>query len=155
MTMKVGNGATAAQAYDVFVGEVFVAGNVVSTLTWYAVQGRYIGAEFGFATTTQYTQTHNLGGNPQFMKTRLQAVNKTTDAGWAVGARVDVTTAGFDYQNGYGVVVGLNAATSTANCVSANVITAANLQILNKTAGTNGAITTANWKLLLQVDRGW
>jgi len=61
MTMKVGNGATAAQAYDVFVGEVTVAGGVVTALVWYALMGRYDSGWFAIATTTTYSKSANLG----------------------------------------------------------------------------------------------
>ncbi|ADE10488.1 hypothetical protein [Sideroxydans lithotrophicus] len=61
MTMKVGNGATAAQAYDVFVGEVTVAGGVVTALVWYALMGRYDSGWFAIATTTTYSKAANLG----------------------------------------------------------------------------------------------
>jgi hypothetical protein len=63
MTMKVGNGSSAAQAYRVFVGEVTVAGNVVTAITWYALMGRYIGAWTSTipGTNTEVTENHNLG----------------------------------------------------------------------------------------------
>jgi len=63
MTMKVGNGSSAVQAYRVFVGEVTVAGGVVTAITWYALMGRYIGAWTSTipGTNTEVTANHNLG----------------------------------------------------------------------------------------------
>jgi len=61
MQMQVGNGSTAAQSYDVFVGEVTVASGVVSAIVWYALMGRYDSGWFSVAANTTYTKTHNLG----------------------------------------------------------------------------------------------
>jgi hypothetical protein len=64
MTGKVGNGATAVQTYRVFVGEVTVAGGVVSAITWYALMGRYDSGWFAVAVATQYIKSHNIGCYP-------------------------------------------------------------------------------------------
>lgn len=61
MVGKVGNGATAAQTYRVYVGEVTVAGAVVTAITWYALQGRYDSGWFAVTTATNYTSNHNVG----------------------------------------------------------------------------------------------
>ena len=63
-TMKVGNGATAAQVYRVFVGEVTVAGGVVTAIVWYALMGRYDSGYFAIAASTGYTKSHNIGSVP-------------------------------------------------------------------------------------------
>lgn len=64
MTGKVGNGSTAAQTHRVFVGEVTVAGNVVTAITWYALMGRYDSGWFAISATSSYNKSHNLGTVP-------------------------------------------------------------------------------------------
>lgn len=61
MKMKVGNGLTASQVYRVFVGEVMVAGGVVTAITWYALMGRYDSGLFSTSTSTTYPKNHNIG----------------------------------------------------------------------------------------------
>lgn len=68
MTMKVGNGATAAQVYRVFVGEVAVAGAVVTAITWYALMGRYVSAVTAISSGTSYNFNHNIGVPAPFLK---------------------------------------------------------------------------------------
>jgi len=61
MVGKVGNGATAAQTYRVFVGEVTVSGNVVTAIIWYALMDRYTIDNTSITTATSYTYSHNIG----------------------------------------------------------------------------------------------
>ena len=59
-----GNGSSAPQAYRVCVGEVAVAGGVVTSITWYAPMGRYMSTATSLAYQTTYSFTHNIGVVP-------------------------------------------------------------------------------------------
>lgn len=62
MVGKVGNGSAAVQTYRVYVGEVTVAGAVVTAITWYTMGNRFQTADQACtATATQTTFTHNFG----------------------------------------------------------------------------------------------
>lgn len=147
--MKVGNGSTASQVARVFVGQVTVSGGVVTAIKWYSYQGSFVSAEFGLAASTAYTQSHNIGHSVG-VETSLFAINKTTEGGWAVGDRFNVSASSGNYQNGYGIIQSLD-----ADGVTSTVVTAANLQYLNKTTGANAALTVGNWKLILHARRVW
>lgn len=64
MIGKLGNGATADQVWRVYVGQVTVAGGVVSAIAWYALRGRYESPWFAVAASTAYARSHNLGTHP-------------------------------------------------------------------------------------------
>ena len=143
MIMKVGNGSTAAQSYDVFVGEVTVAGAVVTAITWYALMGRARSASLGTpAISTQFLFNHNLG-TPSPKKTAVLR-NITTDLSYSVGDEVDVCTS-----------------MTVANATVAARRLAAQLWFGSNTIGAGGwnaaggNITTANWNVYIYVERGW
>lgn len=90
MTGYLGNGSTAPQTNWVAIGEVLVAANVVSTITWYSLMGRYYSA---FTSTlpsasTLVTFNHNLGVYPDNVWFEIE--NLTTEYGFAVGDRVRI-----------------------------------------------------------------
>jgi len=146
MTGKVGNGATAAQTNRVYVGEVTVAGGVVTAITWYALMGRYTSAQFGHALNTVYTQNHNIGCMPR--EGRLVYVNTSAELGYSVGDELDVSQGIADNSNN-GVHLILR------NSV-ASIGTNNNFRIQN--AGTPAGLvagTAASWKLKLYASRGW
>lgn len=64
MVGKVGNGTVAVQTYRTFVGEVTVAGGVVTAIKWYALQGRYDSGFFSIAASTTYAKDHLIGCVP-------------------------------------------------------------------------------------------
>jgi len=55
------NGSTWVATERLFVGEVFVTGSALSTVTTYAYNGRYDSGWFAVAASTSYTLTHNIG----------------------------------------------------------------------------------------------
>lgn len=150
MTGNLGTGAANSQAYIVFVGEVTVAANVVSAITWYAIMGRYESANFGLALATQYSNNHNIGAIPK--KSRVVLVNTTAELNYTLGDEVD----GFATHLSNNSSVGFSPSLTYKNI---SVITAAvgssGLVILNKTTGASAAITVGSWKLKAYVDRGW
>lgn len=82
-TLKAGNGASASQVYRVFVGEVTVAGGSVTAITWYAIQGRYVGPWVTPlpAALTQITANHHIGTLPSTFRVKLLCLS--ADLGYA------------------------------------------------------------------------
>jgi hypothetical protein len=70
MKMYTGNGTTAPQVFRVFVGEVTVAGGVVSAITWYALMARSARYFASPVASTNYYITHNIGVQPAFINVR-------------------------------------------------------------------------------------
>lgn len=60
----VGAGAAAPQASRVYIGEHVVAANLISSVTPYALNGRYSSGRFAIAANTNYSKAHNLGVEP-------------------------------------------------------------------------------------------
>ncbi len=146
MVGKVGNGSSAVQTNRVFVGEVTVAGGVVTAITWYALMGRYTSAQFGHALNTVYSQSHNIGCMPR--DARVVYVNVTSEAGYVADDELDVSQGIADNSNN-GVHVILQK-------TAASVATSNNFRIQN--AATPAGLvagTVARWKLKLYVNRGW
>jgi hypothetical protein len=89
MQMQNGNGSTAAQSYDVFVGEVTVAGGVTTAIVWYQLMGRY---DSGFTATlpavnTLTSKSHNIGIKPDITSFIFECT--TADVGINVGEQID------------------------------------------------------------------
>lgn len=152
MTGYVGNGATAPQTYRCFVGEVTVAANVVSAITWYALQGKYIGAWTATlaGTNTLVSATHNLGTFP-LGTTHFEIQNTTTDAGYTVGdivvnpgVRVSSTALGSPL-----------AVSKTAYIIKHRTGSNAAYRIVGVSAGTETDLTAASWQYRYVVNRGW
>lgn len=147
MTMKVGNGSSADQAYRVFVGEVTVSGAVVTAITWYAIQGRYTGAWTSTLPSSGVTASasHNIGTTPLIVD--LTAECTTTDEGFAVGDHI--TPQGYDSGGAGGGVPPWRTA------LSIGAVTNTNWQARNKSSGATGALTRASWKYRFSASRGW
>jgi hypothetical protein len=94
MTMKVGNGSTAAQVYRVFVGEVTVAGGVTTAIVWYQLMRRFTGAWVATlpAASVQVSANHNLGS--QEFVSQFEVECTTNDSGFVVGDRIDQLSSG-------------------------------------------------------------
>jgi len=150
MTMKVGSGAAAAQAYDVFVGEVSVAGAVVSAITWYALMARY---DSGFTATfpgtaTQTIKNSNLGIKPFYSSVIMECT--TIDLNYAAGDQLLLIGGGAT--STVTPVSGIGATTNTVWFTTPPTA----IRLPNK---TNGDIATnivlASWKYKLIANRGW
>lgn len=149
MVGKVGNGSAANQTYRTFVGQVTVAGGVVTAITWYAVRGRYVGAWTSTipAVGTAISRTHNIGVAPEHYDIELECTS--ADAGYAVGdrARLPMGTSG-----GASSIVTPWATALTCGFTTPNTTT---LTLGHKTTGVYTTLTTANWKYRMQAKRGW
>lgn len=150
--MKVGNGASAVQSYDVFFGEVTVAGGVVTAITWYGLMGRYVAPWTatlpGLGTLTTFN--HNLGINPDPDTVGLETECTTTDAGYAVGDRQ--TDSSFLMNGGAIGPVPKFATRLTCGFTTGNTTSMA---IVNKASGAYVATTSASWKYRMVANRGF
>ena len=146
MMMKVGNGTTAAQVYRVFVGEVTVAGGVVTAITWYALMGRYANVQVTMAVTTAYSFNTNIGAS------LVRAIPwwecKTADAGYAVGDRIYSPWGDANGTQSNGGIFWTNRNTCGFTIGQP-------LQIQNKTTGANATLTLANWQYSFEIIRGF
>ncbi len=149
MQMKVGNGSTAAQTFRVFVGEVTVAGGVVSAINWYALQGRYQSAWVATlpAAGAAVSLNHNIGTVDLSAKLEVQCT--TAEFGYSVG---DTVT---DVNGNTGGVAAPISIVRTNKAVGFTVTPTGSLLVLNKTTGANATMTLANWRYRMTAQRGW
>jgi hypothetical protein len=150
MTGKVGNGSTAVQSYRVFVGEVTVAGNVVTAITWYALNGEAVVSTGQANASTVNTLNHNLGisvGAIQDVQMSLVCIS--AEAGWSAGDEIPIVPNYYDGVSSRYFGIGLYSSKTL------NLITGSNGAIvLNKTGGAT-PITGTSWYFKVKVRRGW
>lgn len=145
-----GNGSTAPQTHVVFVGEAATDGSSVISTVAYAYNGKY---DSGYTATlvaggTAVAKNHNIGVLPGNIDYRIQ--NTTTDAGWAVGEEIGLSTmTGYNGASDTVPVLGTGTKTMTLQTSGAPYY------VLSKSAGTSTALTLANWKYRFIADRGW
>lgn len=121
MQMKVGNGSTASQVWRVFVGQVTVAGGVVTAIVWYALMGRYCSGRFSVAANNNYSKNHNIG-NGDFLEALVYGASSANGAlamfftrdgngagtyGGGIGAITSMAASVYTAANGTDLVVGL------------------------------------------------
>lgn len=149
MQMQVGNGSTAAQSYDVFVGETTVSGGVVASITWYALNGRYdSNLQATVPINTTFVLNHNLGIKPQILAPYLECI--TADAGYSVGDRLIGQWSTYDGAN-------VDTRPFWTNAKSVGFVSASTqaVRIPNKSSGSIATATVANWKYGISLQRGW
>lgn len=150
MTGKVGNGSTAAQTYRVFVGDVTVAGNVVTAITWYALMGRYLGAYTSTlpGTATAISLNHNLGCVPDI--TRLETKCLTAENGYSIGDVIDQAAFAYSASN-------YQPASTWKTYKTCGFTTGANSSFSAYIKNTGGYfnMTAANWAYRMTAHRGW
>lgn len=143
MVGKVGNGSAAAQTYRVFVGEVTVAGAVVTAITWYALMGRARSASLGApALSTQFLFNHNLGVE----RGRVVGVlrNITPEFSYVAGDEVVLVTSGIVANASVGI-----------RRLAAQLWFGSNSIGIGGWGTAGGNITLASWNVHVYVDRGW
>jgi len=148
MTAYVGNGSAAPATYRVYVGQVTVASNVVSAITWYALNGRYVApwtaTLFNASTTASFS--HNLGLIPIYVSFEVECTS--AEQGYAVGERT------FDMYTFDSVTAVLPPFAKTAT--TATTVNSANdWRIRNISTGALALVTKASWKYRAIVDRGF
>lgn len=150
MIMYLGNGSVATPNYYVFVGEVTIAGGVVTAITWYNILGQYAS---GYTNTlpganSGATVNHRLGLVPGNIT--LQIKNLTAEFGFTVGS-----------------VVSTSILTNNGTAVSPIPVWATSLQgnfktgsstafaITRNDTGAQATLTAANWAYQIIATRGW
>jgi len=150
MVGKVGDGSAANQTYRVFVGQVTVAGGVVTAITWYALKGEYRGSIATVpAAGTRSVLNHNIGVPASMLRGEVMVENITPQGGWTAGQMVPwVTSSATGSRN----VPGPNFESSTA----LSVVSGSNVAIIiNSTTGTEVTGTPANWRVRVSASRDW
>lgn len=148
MVGKVGNGSAAVQAYRVFVGDVTVAGGVVTAITWYALAGRFVSAYTSPlpGTNTQVSTTHNLGVTIG-VEADYEFECTSADIGYAVGD----TVTGIAVQASFGAPITVKRAAKTMGFNSG----LSGIVLVHGTSGTNVYPTAAKWKYRGVARRCW
>lgn len=150
MTGNLGTGAANAQAYVTFVGEVAVAANVTTSITWYALMGRYRSATTatlpGLSTQTSFN--HNLGLIPA--KSQVVVVNITADGGYVTGEQAGemITVAA-------GVGYPVNPLRSTRNAMSVSTGNTTAWALIPAAGGAGAGMTLVDWSYRGEAERGW
>lgn len=148
MTGKVGNGSSAVQTYRVFVGEVTVAGGVVTAITWYALMGRAIAQTANINVSTAFNLTHNIGLVPQDVQLRLVCLS--AEANWGTGDEIVQPNNFNDGVSNRMFTSGGSTRTSWAVSTGGTA-----LALINRTTFGVAPLTTANWAFKLYFRRGW
>jgi hypothetical protein len=142
-----GNGSTAPQAYTVFVGEVVTSGSAVTSTIAYGYNGQY---DSGFVTPVIVAAASTVSKNSNL------GVAPAGGGIWGVGTIIECISA----EQGYAVgdraypVYHYNWS-SGRNTAGYQIYTANALSVVNKGTGAWVAITAANWKYKVIVNRGW
>lgn len=134
MIGKLGNGATADQVWRVYVGQVTVAGGVVSAIAWYALRGRYESPWFAVAASTAYARKHNLGTHPSDYRILFSESSTGTNARRPI-----------DRSSGSSIGAYLSAVSSTGLTLN----TTTNVAL----STTDTVLTSGYYKLICE--RGW
>jgi hypothetical protein len=146
MTAKVGDGSVANQTYRVYVGQVTVAGGVTTAITWYQLQGKYKSTTAAWDTTTS---THKLGILPA--NARAIAVCRVATGSFSVGDEVELNV-GVVFGGGWGIATSpLRKTLTTIQYVKGHATY--NYVMTSANSGIN--VTSANWDLRLEAERGW
>jgi hypothetical protein len=152
MVGKVGNGATAAQTNRVYVGEVTVAGGVVTAITWYALMGRYDGP---FTATLPgagsiTTANHNMGAYPGASNYVIECTS--AEFGYSIGDRLDKSTL-WAFSSNY-LPFPLISRRNTLVMVSSTGLGAWH-QTLDVSTFGGVSLTRTSWKYKFTASRGW
>ncbi len=149
MIGKVGNGSVATQTYRVFVGEVTVAGAVVTAIVWYQLMGRYKSADTtipGLGASVAFN--HNIG----VLDVEHQLFSRciTNSGNFLVG-----------YVNSYlatqsGTAYGpLQPMQQSTKQTTYTMGSSSALILVDPSTGGLNSQTTANFKFFLVAKRGW
>lgn len=150
MTGYIGNGSTAPAGYRVYVGEVTVAGAVVTAIVWYALMGRYVSADTaipGLSVRTAFSARigTTLVDAAQYIRCVTAEFNFT--AGMVIQPQM-FGNSGF----GGGPQVAIE------DRVTLSTVTgpfAAGFGLFNRTTGGWQQVTAANWLQFVVAKRSW
>lgn len=152
MVGKVGNGSSASQVYRVFVGQVTVTTGTVSAITWYALNGIYIGPWTATlpGVSTAVSRNHNLGVYPESSELTVECT--TAEFNYAVGDRIvsPLTTGAYGSNTDQSIQLWVSTLSTGFVTNGGNAFIAP-----NKTTGGALTLTAANWKYRIVSRRGW
>ena len=150
MKMKVGDGTSAVQTNRVFVGQVTVAGGVVSTITWYALKRQFRSTEQNVIDATGVIIVpHYLGCKPENVDMLIRIV--TAQHGWNAGDEFVISS----MMNSW---IGVGNKSFILNSDVDNVglaVYSHTLTWLNKTTGAIVTFTAANIKYVFKTGTDW
>ena len=152
MAGYVGNGASAPQTYRVFVGEVTVAGAVVTAIKWYSLMGRYISTWTPTlpGPSAFISFNHNLGTTEGIGVATLEFECTTIDNGYAVGDKL--RGGGGNNMNNMSYPPPITITSTNAGQISTGGFGWASAP---KAGGNSVALTVASWKYRFIFMRGW
>ena len=138
-----GNGSSAPQAYIVFVGEAVTNATTVTSTIAYRYCGDYDSGWTAILPTggVPTSKNHNIGVPGDLIDGQFIAECTTADAGHAVGDTIRT-----------GIIAGYNGASDTLPALTISRLamsqnTSGNpYYVLNKSTGTDTALTLASWK---------
>lgn len=144
-----GNGSTAPQIYRVPVGEVTVAGGVVTAIVWYALMGIYTGPWVSTlpGASTIVSANHNLGTKEFWSDIELKCL--TAEYGYSVG---DIEAGFANWRASVGNV-GVNMRKQRTSIASATAD--GSWQGQNISTASYVAFTAANWAYRFKARRNF
>jgi hypothetical protein len=138
----------------VYVGQCTTSGGVVTQTRSYAYQGRYFsGRQEGLGSGATTNLVHNIGANREMYTAEQKLVCVTGDAGYTAGDVVRI--------NPHGDSSGSSTANSgmslnfTSNVAVSAKIGSNGPRVMNFSTGNWGGITSASWRALYSVERGF
>lgn len=144
MNQTVGNGTTAVQSYRVAVGEVTVAGGVVTAIIWYALNRKFYQRISGIqAVSTRILQSHKLG--IQFVKITANIINTTAENSYVSGNKVPFITYGFNGSFGFQLSPIQILDRNTSALATLNNLSALTAAPASTPGGTITGATVTNW----------
>lgn len=152
MSMTVGNGSTAPQAWRVFVGEAVTNGSTVTSSVAYAYQGRYLSAKTALpAAQTPQNYNHNIGVAGQHLSFSLTAECTSAVAGFTTGEQAASLFTAANASGAYGQDA---VSVVTRNAV-AIVSDAQGFNVKHKATGAATTVGTANFSVYVAAHRRW
>jgi hypothetical protein len=147
-----GNGTSAPQANIIFVGEVNVSSNVVQSITWYQLMGRYTAPWTATLPSNGTTTTinHNLGIMPSLRRIEFLCTTNDSAIGAYAGDVLDLLAEGSGGWSTFALPATRNSISFTAGSSSAGYVG----QILS-TGDFSGINSKSNFSYRVIVNRGW
>jgi Head binding len=147
--VRVGNGATATQVYEVAVGQcTYSAGVWTGTPTWYALNGRFKSVDTAITAVTATTSfTHNIGWPDLDQNLRIRCIS--TSGNFIAGM---VWQQGTTQGGTADTTLTLRQTSRNASAVTASGSVA--LALVNPGTGNTDAVTTANFNQFAVISRG-
>lgn len=141
-TAYVGNGSSAVQTYRVVVGQVTVAGGVVTAIVWYALNGRYDGPFTATlpGTATRTSQNHNIGVMPDTSDFIIECT--TANLNFAVGDQLHASSL---FCND-GTLIASQPVATNGTTIAITTGASVAFYALNSTTGVFASLTAASWK---------